>query len=137
MPSWSRYFICSPITMIHIKLPIHWKIWTDIEYIWLNFYRNAHFRTLTKFKKDYTDSLFPYLKGKNIQTPISITYIFHPSRKGQDMDNCVAVTWKFLQDSLVHYWVIPDDDYEHISLTTAMVWDKDKVWYIEAIIEPI
>ena len=53
------------------------------------------------------------------------------------MDNCVAVTGKFLQDALVKYGVIEDDDYEHITLTTAMVGAKDKDWYIEVIIESI
>jgi hypothetical protein len=122
---------------INIRLPIHWKIWWKTEFVWLNFYRNAHYRVLAKFKKEYTDSLFPFLKWKKLQTPISITYIFHPSRATQDMDNCVSITWKFLQDSLVHYWVIPNDNYENISLITSMVWEKDKEWYIEAIIESI
>ncbi len=118
-------------------MPIHLKVWRKIEFIWLNWYRNAHFTKLNKAKKDYTDSLFPFLKWKKIQTPISITYIFHPSRKWQDMDNCIAITWKFLQDSLVHYWVIPSDNYENVSLITSMVWEKDKEGYVEAIIESI
>jgi hypothetical protein len=123
--------------MISLKLPTHWIIGRKKEFLWLNFYRNAHFQILAKLKRQYTDSLFPYLKGKKLKTPIAITYIFHPSRKGQDMDNAIAVSAKFLQDSLIHYWVIDNDDYESISLTTNMVWDKDKEWYIEVIIEEI
>ena len=123
--------------MIHLKLPIHWKVWNKIEYIGLNFYRNAHFTALNKLKIAYTKSLYPYLYQKKLTTPISITYIFHPSRKWQDMDNCIAVTGKFLQDALVKYGVIEDDDYDHITLTTAMVGDKDKDWYVEVIIETI
>lgn len=125
---------------IRLKLPIHWDIWTirnpKKEFLGLNFYRNAHFQVLARVKREYTSKLSE-LKWKHLQSPISITYIFHPSRKWQDMDNCIAVTAKFLQDSLVHYWVIPSDDYEHISLTTNMVWEKDKEGYIETIIESI
>lgn len=53
------------------------------------------------------------------------------------MDNSIAITAKFLQDSLVHYWVIEKDTYEYIPLTTNMAGTKDKEWYIEAIIESI
>ncbi len=123
--------------MIKVRLPIHWTILSNTEYIWMNFYRNSHFRILDKFKKDYTEKLFPYLKWKKLQTPISITYIFHPSRKWQDMDNCISVTSKFFQDALVCYGVIPDDDYDHITRTTSIVGEKDKEGYIEAIVESI
>lgn len=53
------------------------------------------------------------------------------------MDNCISITGKFLQDSLVHYWVIEKDTYEYIPLTTSMAWAKDKEWYIEVLIESI
>ncbi len=53
------------------------------------------------------------------------------------MDNAISVSAKFLQDSLIHYGVIENDDYESISLTTNMVGDKDKDGYIEVIIEEI
>lgn len=72
-----------------------------------------------------------------MKIPISITYIFHPSRKWQDLMNAISVADKFLQDALVDNWVIPDDNYENVSLVTSIVWDKDKEGYIEAIIESI
>lgn len=126
--------------MIHLKIPTHWEVWTirnpKKEFMWMNFYRNAHFQVLSRVKIDYTNSLWE-LRWKTLKTPISITYIFHPSRSNQDMDNCISVASKFLQDSLVHYWVITWDTYQHISLTTNIAWEKDKEWYIEAIIESI
>ena len=122
--------------MIHLNLPIHWKIWKKTEFLWMNMYRNAHFRTLSKLKIDYTNSLSE-LKWKLLKTPISITYVFHPSRSDQDMDNCISVAGKFLQDSLVHYWVIEWDTYKHIPLTKNIAGEKDKEWFIEVCIEEI
>lgn len=118
--------------MIKLKLPIHWTIRWKVEYLWLNFYRNAHFRTLSTLKKEYTYSLFPYLKWQKLKPPISIHYIFHPSRKWQDMDNVIAIAGKFLQDALVEYEVIPNDDYLNISNISASVGEKG--WFIEVII---
>lgn len=63
--------------------------------------------------------------------------MFHPSRSDQDMDNCISVAGKFLQDSLVHYWVIEWDTYKHIPLTTNIAWEKDKEGFIEVHIEEI
>jgi Holliday junction resolvase RusA-like endonuclease len=88
-------------------------------------------------KLKYSISLQPFLKRIRLKTPISITYVFHPSRKWQDMNNAVSICDKFLQDALVDHGVIPDDNYENVILTTNMVWDKDKEWYIEVIIEEI
>lgn len=125
---------------ITLKLPIHWDVWSirkpKVEFLGLNFYRNAHFQVLSKVKKDYTSKLLE-LKWKRIKSPISITYIFHPSRRWQDMMNAIAIADKFLQDSLVTYWVIDDDNYDNVKLITSIVWEKVKDWYIEAIIDKI
>ena len=122
--------------MINLILPTHWNIWRKKEFLWMNWYRNAHFQVLSKLKKEYTLSL-SLLKWKRLKSPISITYVFHPSRSNQDMDNCISVASKFLQDSLVHYGVIEWDTYKHISLTTNIAWEKDSEGFIEVHIEEI
>lgn len=63
--------------------------------------------------------------------------MFHPSRSDQDMDNCISVAGKFLQDSLVHYGVIEWDTYKHIPLTKNIAGEKDNEWFIEVCIEEI
>ena len=51
--------------------------------------------------------------------------------------NAISVADKFLQDALVEHLVIPDDNYENVSLVTWIVGEKDKEGYVEAIIESI
>jgi hypothetical protein len=123
--------------MIKVIVPIHWTVWRKKVFLWLNFYRNAHFQILSKLKREYKESLYKYLHWQKLQTPISITYTFHPSRKGQDLDNSIAVQAKFFQDSLIEYWVIENDDYESIPVTHNMVWIKDKEWYIEIVVQKL
>lgn len=120
--------------MISIKIPIHFSIWRKEVLLWLNWYRNTHFQVLSKVKRDFTSKLSE-LKWNALKTPISITYILHPSRQNQDLMNIVSVVDKFFQDSLVHYWVTPDDTVKETILISCFVWWKDKEWYIEAIVE--
>lgn len=123
--------------MISFSVPTHWKFWKKVEFIWLNWYRNSHYRILSKLKKDYSLSIAHHLKWKKIKTPIQITYIFRPSRWWQDMLNAVSVADKFIQDSLTENWVIEDDNYKFVPLVISLCWEKDFEWKIEVYIEEI
>jgi Holliday junction resolvase RusA-like endonuclease len=109
----------------------------------LNNYRNAHYQTLNKAKKNYSTivrSLIDFghkglFKGKQVQ--ISYVY-FHPDKRRIDAANPVSIIDKFACDALTEHGLWDDDD---VSTIVRGVWvfggvDKDNP-RCEMIIEAI
>jgi hypothetical protein len=85
----------------------------------LNVYRNLHHHHLNAQKKNFTDEVTPLLEDKPRAEKIWIHYtIFAPSNRRLDTMNVGSITDKYFSDTMVEAGKIPDDNQEHIVLST-------------------
>lgn len=79
----------------------------------LNQYRNAHHRTLSKVKNDFTEEVLPLVKHIPFLKKIRIEYyLFVGSRQSCDVPNVCSIVDKFFQDTLTKAGVLEDDNYK-------------------------
>lgn len=85
----------------------------------LNVYRNLHYHHLDTQKKNFADEVKPLLRDKPRAEKVWIHYeIFAPRNGRLDTMNVGSITDKYFSDTLVEAGKIPDDNYEHIVLST-------------------
>ena len=85
----------------------------------LNVYRNLHHHHLDTQKKNFADEVKPLLRDKPRAERIWIHYtIFASSNRRLDTMNVGSVTDKYFSDTMVEAGKIPDDNYNHIVLST-------------------
>lgn len=85
----------------------------------LNVYRNLHHHHLNTQKKNFTDEVTPLLRSKPRAEKIWIHYtIFAPSNRRLDTMNVGSIADKYFSDTMVEAGKIPDDNQEHIVLST-------------------
>jgi Holliday junction resolvase RusA-like endonuclease len=80
----------------------------------LNTYRNLHFLVNNQAKKIYGEMIRDQIKGKVIQTPVSIQYrVYKASKRHLDKGNVICVTQKYLLDALTEEgcWTDDNDDF--------------------------
>ena len=93
----------------------------------MNNYRNAHHRVNAGAKKFYTRSMEPQLRKLPSYEKICLVFVLYPPTKRRlDLDNHGAIHSKYLQDALVTYGVIKDDDYLHVSEVVFLFGEVDK-----------
>lgn len=93
----------------------------------LNLYRNAHFFTLNKAKKDYKAELQSQLDDVPIMQRIELTFTLYPKTKRLcDISNVLSIHDKFFCDALVEAGKIPDDNYLHLKKVTYLFGEIDK-----------
>ena len=92
----------------------------------LNWYRNAHFRQLSKVKNTFTLLAINELrKYRKTFTLAHIEYRIYLKRKGTDGGNVRSVIEKFFLDSLVKSRLIKDDSVDFvISDNSEYFYDK-------------
>lgn len=85
----------------------------------LNVYRNLHHHHLNTQKKNFADEVKPLLRDKPKAERVWIHYTIFAPRNGRlDTMNVGSITDKYFSDTMVEAGRIPDDDYEHIVLST-------------------
>ena len=85
----------------------------------LNVYRNLHHHHLNTQKKNFADEVKPLLRDKPRAEKIWIHYtIFASSNRRLDTMNVGSITDKYFSDTMVEAGKIPDDNQEHIVLST-------------------
>ena len=99
--------------MIEIKLPLSVYIGKKKHSLSMNVYRNLHYRSLSKIKKDY-DGLLSFDAFKADKIRVNYDVYFKDKRK-RDVMNFVSVADKFFLDCLVKRGCIPDDNYNIVS----------------------
>lgn len=88
-----------------------------------NAYRNENWRSLSKIKKTYTEIMRDQVMGLPVLGKVRLVLTLFPKTKRKtDLDNHI-IHAKFLQDAMVFYNKIPDDDYEHI-ISVQLVFGK-------------
>lgn len=102
----------------------------DVIHLSLNIYRNLHFQVLNKVKKEVKRIVWSQLaqveNDLGDQVKLTIT-LFQPDKKRRDLGNFCAVAQKFVDDALVEYGTLKDDDTNHLVQVTYKNGSIDKV----------
>lgn len=98
-----------------ITCPIYWYISKKKprEALSLNWYRNCHFRTLHKVKKEYTSNIHEKLNWEQIRGQYGVSLSVYLRSTSQDVDNFTSIALKFTLDALVEAWVLEGDSNKH------------------------
>lgn len=92
----------------------------------LNQYRNAHYQTLSKVKREYAKLIYPQLEGVEPLGKVVVTLVAYPPNKRLfDCDN-LSPHMKFFLDALVTAEVLVDDNYTVVVRTLHEVGGIDK-----------
>lgn len=93
----------------------------------LNHYRNAHFRTLDKAKKEFKDLVTPLIRHLPSFLQVRITYTyFAPSQQLSDTSNVTSIVDKFFCDALVECGKLTDDNRTVVLSTHSQFGGVDK-----------
>lgn len=105
----------------------------------LNQYRNTHFQSLNKLKKNYKDLVHSQVNHLPPFTCIRLTiHIYAANKRLFDIGNVGSIHEKFFLDALVELGKLPDDDYTHCPETHTYFKGIDKDHpRVEFIIEEI
>jgi len=102
---------------ITISLPLDVQVSKKKKFILnLNNFRNAHFRTLSKAKNDYTDvvsKLAPKIDYTILKCEIEYVY-HHGTARSYDLSNPCSIIDKFACDGLTHIGYWKDDNHSTI-----------------------
>ena len=91
----------------------------NLKAVNLNIYRNLHHHHLNTQKKNFADKVLPLLKTKPRAEQIWIHYtIYAPSNRRLDTMNVGSIADKYFSDTMVEAGKIPDDNTDHIVLST-------------------
>ena len=85
----------------------------------LNVYRNLHHHHLNTQKKNFADEVKPLLRDKPRAERVWIHYTIFAPRNGRlDTMNVGSIADKYFSDTMVEAGKIPDDNMDHIVLST-------------------
>lgn len=85
----------------------------------LNIYRNLHHYHLNTQKKNFADEVTPLLRAMPKAEQVWIHYTIFAPRNGRlDTMNVGSITDKYFSDTMVEAGKIPDDNTDHIVLST-------------------
>ncbi len=78
----------------------------------MNLYRNAHWGTLAKAKRDYAEHIREFVKSLPVyEGRISLHYtLYFKDKRKKDVDNLTYPVHKFMCDEMVAQGKIKDDD---------------------------
>lgn len=84
-------------------------------YLNLNNYRNAHYQTKNKAKREFERVVYPILPKIRINTAVKIVYtLFVKDNRRKDLSNVLSIADKFFSDILVEKGIIEDDSLEFV-----------------------
>lgn len=94
----------------------------------MNTYRNLHFRTSNTIKKNFATIMRPQIEKLPFMEQCELHLTLYPqTRRSADLDNWGSICCKFLQDAMVKYKKILDDNYKIITKITFEFGEIDKV----------
>lgn len=96
-------------------------------YLNLNQYRNAHFQTLAKAKRVFSEEIWDQVIGLPLMTRCSLVYVLYPPTKAtRDTNNVCTIVDKFFSDVLVQAGRLQDDDYTRLDHIHSCFGNVDK-----------
>ena len=76
-----------------------------------NLYRNLHWATLAKAKKDYHEEVKNFVESLPKYNKLTIHYtLYFATKRKRDIDNFTWALHKFLMDAMVEHGSIEDDN---------------------------
>lgn len=111
----------------------------DLWSINLNQYRNTHYQSLNKLKKEYKEFLRSQIEQLNPFSRVRLSFhVYAADNRKFDLGNVTAIHEKFFLDALVELGKLPDDniDYCPECHTYFMGVDKD-LPRVEIIVEEL
>ena len=94
----------------------------------MNIYRNSHFRTLAKTKKLYGELMAEQVRALPKMEKVILHYQLYPkSHRLTDLDNVCSIHAKYIQDCLVYWERIPEDNYKFVIGSTQEMGVVDKI----------
>ena len=105
----SSFFFNDPATTEIYTLSLH-----DALPIYLNNYRNAHYRVLSTSKKLYSEQLVERIKDyPRFTEPVKLVFTYYArSNRRLDISNPCSIIDKFTCDALVKAEILEDDSFE-------------------------
>lgn len=108
-----------------LRVPISKKKFFSLN---LNLYRNAHYQTLDRAKKNFHEIARELIRGIPHLEACSLEYVLYPAtRQLCDVSNVCSIADKFFSDVLVSQGVILDDNYQVISSVDFRFGAVDKL----------
>ena len=81
-----------------------------------NLYRNLHWATLAKAKKDYHEEVKNFVESLPKYNKLTIHYtLYFGNKRKRDIDNFTWALHKFLMDAMVEHGAIKDDHNEIVT----------------------
>lgn len=123
MPSSNHALMAS----ISIVLPIYWaQTKSKTVLVSMNAYRNWHYHTSNKFKKEFTELVTSQLDSCTIPSPFKVDIKIHYKNSACDGSNVASLIEKVLLDALQEGKVITQDSVKHHTGTTWTIAGQDK-----------
>lgn len=100
-----------------ISLPLSVQVSKNKKFILnLNQYRNTHYMTLNKAKREFEKVIAPLVQDLPIFTKVELDYyLYIKTKKECDLNNVISIVDKFFCDTLVTLGKLPDDNYKVIA----------------------
>jgi Holliday junction resolvase RusA-like endonuclease len=93
----------------------------------LNWFRNAQHFESNSAKKQYLELVRTQLEGKQLETPVEVSYqVFKPTKRRLDKMNVASITSKFLLDAMSDLGVWEDDNDDFVKTETILPTVHDK-----------
>lgn len=111
-----------------ITMPIYWYVSKKRpkEPLWLNWFRNCHFRTLNTVKHNYTAKVKEQTHWEQINGKYGVSIQLYLNSTAQDIDNFSCIATKFILDALVEAKVLDWDSNKHLVEIHSKFMEIDK-----------
>lgn len=112
---------------MHLTLPIYLEVNKKTVALSMNNYRNWHYFTSSKVKKQYSEVLSPCLEDMPaLEPPIQLSYTLFYKNANSDLLNFGSLASKFLLDNLVAHNIIPNDTVKYVIKEEFTVASQDR-----------
>lgn len=86
----------------------------DLWSVNLNQYRNTHYQSLNKLKKEYKEFLQDQIMQLNSFSRVRLSiHVYAPDKRKFDLGNVTSIHEKFFLDALVELGKLPDDNIDY------------------------
>lgn len=92
----------------------------------MNQYRNLHYFTLNKLKKDFKQQISSQIDGKKFDRFCVEYFLYYKDNRRHDKMNFASVVSKFFLDALVECGCIPDDNDNYVGRESVEAMGIDK-----------
>lgn len=113
--------------MIKVVLPIYWdKTKSSTVLVSMNAYRNWHYHTSNKFKKDFHELVRNQLGTDRISGPYELYLELYYKNSNCDGSNIIALMEKVVLDAFQEHGIIESDTVKHHLGSSWKIIQQDK-----------